>query len=153
MTTLIDQQFVFRTEFKHKYGEYGEKYVSIEGLEKYFGIDNDFFHSIRPDVVIDWELRTYSRSWGLECMTPEVTRVTGVIDWSIDSEYLTEFEKEKLIAMGGVLYRDDTIGGILTIDSVEQHWQVGNDLVFDKTGGIGVNEVEIDFGERSILIQ
>jgi hypothetical protein len=152
MNTLIDKQFSFRTEFKHKYGEYAGKFIRVEGLHEYFGINEDNF-DVTQDIIIDWELRTYSRSWGLECMTPEVTRVTGVIDWSIDAEYLTELEKEKLIAMGGVLYRDDTIGGILNIDSVEQHWQVGNDLVFDKAGGIQVNEVEIDFGERSILIQ
>jgi len=149
MTTLTDNQFAFRTLIKGR----GYKQYMSTGINEFLGVSKDVDISEHADLVIDWQLRPYIRSYGIECILPEVLRVSGIIEWETEVEYLSETEINILREAGGTEYINGTMGGIITIDSALQHWQIGNELEFEINGGISIDEIEIDFEDKTILVK
>lgn len=115
-------------------------------------VDVDFGN---PSVTIEWCLQPDAREYGMKDISVFIKRVTGTIEWTADTEYLTDDEKKALIDAGGKQYVY-SVDGVVEVDSsVElggRKWTVISKVEFGESGSCCLENCEIDFLNMTITI-
>lgn len=134
---------------------------SVYDLNKAFGASDADIETGKQTCYIDWELQPEAREHGIKSISIVVNKITAIIEWEVDVEYLSKEEKEKLIACGGTEYGSENhnyhnIGGIIELDSTQQwngkDWKVKVEFDFSSDGGCMPSDVEINFYTNTITV-
>lgn len=147
----MDQNdFSFETKIKN---------ADIYGLMERFCVPNVDIDIVNPVVTVKWELEFEARNHGIKSILRIIQSVTCEIEWEVReiNEFINSEEKQKLIEAGGVEYNNDTISGIIEINSEEPYdhkdWKIEDDeFTFRPDGQCIPSDCEIDFNKMTIKI-
>lgn len=129
---------------------------TVYGLNKCFGVPDVDIDTGRQTCYVDWLLEPEVRSWGIKSIYVYATKVKLSVEWEVYTEELTEDEKAKLIANGGREYRNETISGLIEVDSSEEwsgkKWTIKSEFKIEEDGMCRPQDVEIDFETMTITV-
>ena len=131
---------------------------TIAGLGKLFGVSDkvDVDTTYEPIVKVEWNFYIEVRDYGIKDISAVATRLTSSIEWTVPTEELSEEDKVKLIAAGGVeSTRNETIDGVYEFDSDnnigDKAWKIDSDISTGN-GSIYPDDCGIDFNDMSIYV-
>lgn len=136
---------------------HAEVEADIFKIHEYLGVSKDFdIETGTPTAYVTYELQPEAREWGLKYISVVVRKVICSIEWEVNSLDLTDEEKQLLIKAGGTEFRNETIGGVIEIDSTVSlpfnFWVVNCDAKFKDDGGFQIDDASIDFGIMTISL-
>lgn len=128
---------------------HAEVEADIFKIHDYMGVSKDFdIETGNPTAYVTYELQPEARIWGLKGIEVAVKKITCSIEWEVDSSELSEQEKQELINAGGTEYRNETIGGVIEIDTTkklkDKDWVIQDQTEFQSDGSLSIDEVRID---------
>lgn len=123
--------------------------ADIFKIHEYLGVSKDFdIETGTPTAYVTFELQPEAREWGIKYISVWVKKITCSIEWEAESSELSEQGKQKLINVGGTENRNETITGIIDIDSSKKfkgkEWNINCNVEFKADGGLQINDVQID---------
>jgi hypothetical protein len=124
----------------------------VNALKAPTHVDIDFG---KPSFTVEWDLQPDAREYGMKEISVFIKKVTGAIEWTAETEYLAEDEKQALIDAGGKQYVY-SIDGVVEVDSsaelLGRKWTVISKVKFGESGSCCPENCEIDFQEMTITI-
>ncbi|MES2515939.1 MAG: hypothetical protein V4580_17430 [Bacteroidota bacterium] len=131
--------------------------IDIVGINSHLGVSRDFDISTTPyTVYVDYKLIPNMRNWGLDSIDVKPSIITTVIDWEIDTEDMTQADKDLFIKAGGKEYSDN-ISGSIDVDSMvrmkDKAWTIKCETHFKRDGSFAIDNIEIDFQTLTITLQ
>lgn len=129
-----------------------DKDISITGLSCYLHTSNVDYHNRTAEVTYDLDIE--HREWGIKSITHVPVRFTASIEWVAYIDDLTISEVNNLLAYGHASFDSDVIIGTITIDTAtDPSWEVIMEVEFRVDGSFMINEIEIDFKNKKIIIE
>ncbi|HRH54572.1 MAG TPA: hypothetical protein PLN38_14690 [Chitinophagales bacterium] len=122
--------------------------VSVYGLYKYLGVSKDCdLDYYKSDVTIEWSVEIEARSWGIKSADISIQSVKTSLEWAAYIDVLSDNDKAILLAAGGTEYLNQTINGVIEIDtsSFGSEWEVKTDLDFHPDGSLCISDCDIEF--------
>jgi len=128
----------------------------VFGLNKCLGIPNVDIDIQKPTCYVDWLLVPEVRSWGIKSISVYATKIIASVEWEVFIEDLNEEEKAVLIAANGRQYGNETISGLIEVDTREEwngnKWTIESDFRMEEDGMCKPVDVEIDFKNMKIIV-
>lgn len=128
----------------------------VFGLDKYLGIPTIDIDIEKPTCYVDWLLEPEIRSWGIKSICVYATKITASIEWEVNVGDLSVEDKNILIAANGKIYGNETISGIIEVDSRKEcngkKWTIESDFVMEEDGLCRPQDVEINFENMMIIV-
>ena len=129
--------------------------VSIYGINSFLKIPLDYdidYYSDRPSVYVEYELQPELKRWGINWISILIKKVISFIEWHIDCQDIPNDEIELLVSAGGK-YDNNMVKGFIRIDTtIDNSWNVINNVEIKSNGEILISEVEIDLKTKSISL-
>ena len=92
------------------------------------------------------------KRWGINWISILIKKVISFIEWHIDCQDIPNDEIELLVSAGGK-YDNNMVKGFIRIDTtIDNSWNVINNVEIKSNGEILISEVEIDLKTKSISL-
>lgn len=129
--------------------------VSIYGINSFLKIPLDYdidYYSDSPSVYVEYKLQPELKRWGINWISILIKKVISFIEWHIDCQDIPNDEIELLVSAGGK-YDNNMVKGFIRIDTtIDNSWNVINNVEIKSNGEILISEVEIDLKTKSISL-
>ena len=122
---------------------------SIYGINEHLGVP-DVDIEATATAYIDWVVEIEARDWGVKSISVFATKVVSSVEWEVESEFLTDEEKNTFIAAGGIEF-SDTIAGLIEIDSAKD-WVIDSAFDMQEGGLCTPDDIEFDLETNVITI-